>query len=115
MEVAELENLGVELCKSLLNQGYAYIAQRFGYAITFTKAPAAAIKEDFEHSVMEAGGTLESSAFNVTIKAFPNVSPGFINLIECRFFFANSKKEVLAEIIESEAGFYLLEQISCVA
>jgi hypothetical protein len=114
MEAAELENIGTELCQSLLNQNYASIAQRFGYAIAFKKSPATAIKEDFEHSVIESGGVLENSKFNVTVKVFPKGTPGFINLIECRFVFANSDKEVLAEIIENEAGFYL-EQISCVA
>ena len=114
MEVAELENLGEELCRNLLNQDYACIAQKFGYAIAFKKSPAAAIKEDFEHSVIESGGTLENSKFNVAVKVFPSGTVGFVYLIKCRFIFANSEKEVLAEIIENENGFYL-EQISCVA
>lgn len=114
MDVIELENLGIAVCHSLLNQDYANIAQRYGYAIAFEKAPATAIKEDFEHSITKSGGALEYSNLNVTVKTFPSGTPGFINLIECRFIFANSEKEVLVEIIENEAGFYL-EQISCTA
>ncbi len=112
MEVADLENLGVEFCQSLLKQDYASIAQRFGYALAFKQPPATAIKEDFEHSVIESGGTLKNSEFKIIIKFFPKGTPGFISLIECRFVFPDSKKEVLAEIIENEVGFYL-EQISC--
>ncbi len=114
MKIAELKNLGVELCRNLLNRDYISVAQKLGYAIAFEKTHASAIKEDFERSIMESGGMLEHSKISVTVKPFPNGTPGFINLIECRFIFANSSKEVLAEIIENEAGCYL-EQISCVA
>lgn len=114
MEIAELENLGVELCRNLLDRNYESIAQQLGYAIAFEKSVSEAIKEDFERSILESGGTLELSKFDVMVNAFPARTPGFINLIECRFSFVNSNKEVLAEIIENESGCYL-EQISCEA
>jgi hypothetical protein len=99
MEIAELENLGVELCRSLLKRDYISVAQRLGYAIAFETIPAAAIKADFERSILESGGMLEHSKFSVTVKSFPSGTPGFINLIECRFIFANSNKEVLATAV----------------
>lgn len=114
MEIADLENLGEELCCSLLKRDYIGVAQRLGYAIAFERAPDSAIKEDFERSILESGGKLEHSTFSVTVKSFPSGTPGFIHLVECRFFFANSDKEVWAEIIENEVGCYL-EQISCMA
>ena len=114
MELCELESIGIELCRDLLNQDYENIAQRLGYAIAFEKAAAVAIKEDFERSLLESGGTLELANFNVVVRCFSDGTSGFISLIECRFSFDNSNKEVLAEIIQNESGFYL-EQVSCEA
>lgn len=114
MEKVELENMGIELCHSLLERDYMGIAARFGYAISFDRAPQDAIKEDFEDSIRQAGGALELSKFNVIVKSFPSGTPGFIDLIECWFSFPNANQEVLAEIIHNESGCYL-EQISCMA
>lgn len=111
MELCELESIGVELCRDLLNKDYENIAQRLGYAIAFEKSAAVAIKEDFERSLLESGGTLEMAKFNVAVRFFPDGTSGFISLVECKFSFDNSNKEVLAEIIQNESGFYL-EQIS---
>ncbi|MFO1370430.1 MAG: hypothetical protein U1F46_15670 [Marinagarivorans sp.] len=113
MEIAELERLGDTLCMSLLNQDFSDIAQNIAYALQAERPLAVAIKEDFECARTESGGNLELANYSVVIKKFQAGTPGFIHLIECRFTFPNTPKEILVEIIENEAGCYL-EQITSV-
>ena len=113
MEKAELEKIGVKVGKFLIERDYASIAQWLGYALSFSKTVECAIKDDFEESISQSGGILEKSKYQVEVKNFTVGTPGFTNLIEGRFIFTNSKKEVLVEIIHNELGTYL-EQISCV-
>lgn len=113
MEITELENLGVSLCRSLLRSDFTRIAEHLGYALAGEKPSALAIKEDFERSLKESLGSLEYSEYDVVIKSFTRGTPGLVNLVECRFIFPNNPHEISAEIIENECGCYL-EQISCV-
>ncbi|HMU65702.1 MAG TPA: hypothetical protein PKE57_01075 [Cellvibrionaceae bacterium] len=113
MEMEELQKLGEWLCRSLLARDFETIAKNLGYALAGEIPAVDAIKNDFDSALKESGGALECLRYDVAIKPFASGTPGFFNLIECRFAFSNANQEILAEIIENERGCYL-EQISCV-
>ena len=105
--------LAKEACDLLLNENFLALANNFGYALSFGRAPAQAIALDFAESVKKAKPSIPNPKRGISIKYFnPNEIP-LHAVIECVLPIGKDSA-VLVEMVvsENEHGKHItLEQI----
>jgi hypothetical protein len=114
-----LSRLGIEAVGLLLSGDYVELAHRFGYAMTYEREPAEAIKEDFASCIP----SLSLSALDhtkvepsIAVTYFKSNESSLLALVECTVQMGNA--QVLVELVASRGrdGIYLtLEDLNVVA
>lgn len=111
MTIVELNNVGIKVAKLLQIGCFEEVASEYGYAFSFDKDSAIALKEDFEKACNEALGDISTSKFIVKASYFKENEAGLTALIECDFPMEHSTG-VFVELILNLRGLIYLEQIS---
>lgn len=112
-----LSHLGQEVLSLLEQCNYRSLAERFGYALAFAKAPAIAIEEDLNSSIGAFQASLERRPPvlpSISVKYFSSNDSGLFALVECVGFAAKGCPILAELIVTSVAGgkHAALEQIS---
>lgn len=97
-----LSALGEEARALLLRRDFAGLANRFGYALAYDRAPAAAIEADFL-SAVASPLTASSSAQPIGVKYFAPNDTGLFAVVECPVPVADGAA-VLLELIVAGKG-----------
>lgn len=106
--------LGHEVCDSLLKKDFAYLADKFGYAVSFGRQPAHAIAEDLEKCFAEATHSFYPPELCVRIKTLDKNISALCATIECLLPIGQNSA-ALVELVVSEKNnemYITLEQIS---
>ena len=111
--------LGEEAVALLCRGDLDTLARRYGYALSFGRDPARAIRDDLTRSLSEVGATSLASAppaCSTSVKYFQPDGSNLRAVIECLVPTANGA-ELLVELVVSSTGeekHVTLEQISAV-
>jgi len=106
-----LSSFGVEAVGLLLSGNYLELAERFGYAMSYGRAPAEAIKEDFGNYCQSNGSEPHNYAEvvpSIAVKYFnPNQSE-LLAVVECTIQVATGA-QLLVELVATRGsdGIYL--------
>lgn len=114
-----LAGLGDEAARLLSLGEYASLAGLFGYALAYSREPAAAIREDLGACLAETGATtvLPMAKNSASVKYFKPDKSALFALVEC-FMPTDIGAQVLMELIVTTDGsdkHLTLEQLSPVA
>jgi hypothetical protein len=114
-----LTALGVEAIGLLCSGNTDALAERFGYALSYGREPAAAIREELTHCLGEIGATSLVAAPThpaIEVKYFERNDSNLLAVVEC-VVPADNRSEVLVELIvtgDASAPYVTLEHISAV-
>jgi hypothetical protein len=106
-----LSRLGIEAVGLLLSGSYVELAHRFGYAMTYERVPAEAIKEDFASCLQTYGWqALDQTEVepSVVVKYFKPNESALLAVVECTVQM-DAGAQVLLELVASRGsdGIYL--------
>jgi len=116
-ENSTLTTLGLEATDLLLTGRIDALADRFGYALSYGRERADAIREDLALTLNEFGAASLPNATtqpSVDVKYFGPNDTGLVGLIKCRIP-TNTRAHLLIELVLSgdpAAPYVTLEQIS---
>ncbi len=86
LDVDSLGALDLEACNLILQNNYHNLADRFGYAVSFNRAPIDAITSDINRCLNEEGRKAKLSQVidpNITVKYFDPNDSGLFACVEC--------------------------------
>jgi hypothetical protein len=112
-----LSAFGEEARAMLIRHDYSGLANRFGYALAFDRAPAAAIETDFLSAVASPHNVRSDTYPPTVVKYFGPNDTGLFAVVECSIQVAEGAT-VLLELVVSGKGeekHITLEDISGVA
>ncbi len=78
-----LSTFGEEARALLMQQDYSALANRFGYALAYDRAPSAAIEADFLSAVASPHKVTSGTHKPVTVKYFKPNDTGLFAVVEC--------------------------------
>jgi len=108
---------GKEAVAMLMQQDYASLAKRFGYALTHGREPAAAIEEDYQRAAATPFEATQEMLSSVKVKYFAPNSSGLFAVVECVVPVAE-KSAILLELVvtgSTDEKHITVEDISSVA
>lgn len=114
---ASLLHLGREVVSLLENRDFHSLGDRFGYAFSFERSPAAAIEEEMGFCIAEYRVLSEKKTPvlpSMIVKYFKQNSSNLFAVVEC-VFVASEGCPILAELIvtsSAEEKFVTLEEVS---
>ncbi|WP_386071293.1 hypothetical protein ACFJIW_11850 [Tahibacter sp. UC22_41] len=111
-----LADLGTRAAGLLRSGDFDTLADQFGYAVSFERDPASAIREDLSSSLAELGAPALGSSPSppASVSYFESHADGLCALVEQRIPASNGR-QVLLELVVSAQGIekhVVLEQIS---
>ena len=116
-EISFLTALGVEAIGLLSSGNIDALAERFGYALSYGRTPAAAIREDLALCLSKIGAVslaLTPTQPSVAVKFFGPNDPPLLAVVEC-LVLADNRAELLVELVvtgDGSAAYVTLEDIS---
>ena len=78
-----LSTFGEEACAMLMQHDYSGLANRFGYALAYDRAPAAAIETDFLSAVASSHNVVSDAHPSIVVKYFAPNDTGLFAVVEC--------------------------------
>lgn len=114
---ATLAALGEEASAMLLRHDFSDLAERFGYAVSFDRAAAAAIESDYLSAIASPNREVAVRSVEVEVKYFAPNDTGLYAAVEC-VLPVPGEASINLELIVTGTGiekFVTLEGISGVA
>ena len=101
----------------LMKHDYSGLANRFGYALAYDRAPAAAIETDFSRAVASLHSVVSDAKPSVVVKYFTPNDTGLFAVVECTVPVADGASILLELIVtgKEEERHITVEDISGVA
>ena len=112
-----LSAFGEEACAMLMQHDYPGLANRFGYALAYDRAAAAAIETDFLSAVASPHNVVSDEHLSIVVKYFAPNDTGLFAVVECTVPVADGATILLDLIVtgDGEAKHITIEGISGVA
>jgi hypothetical protein len=112
-----LASFGKEAVAMLMQQDYASLASRFGYALAYGRVLAAAIEEDYKRAAATPFEPTPDTQSSVKVKYFAPNSSGLFAVVECVVPVAEQSAVLLELVVtgNTEEKHITVEGISGVA
>ena len=117
IDVKSLSAFGEEARAMLMRHDYSGLANRFGYALAYDRAPSAAIEADFLFAVASPHKVESCARPQVVVKYFAPNDTGLFAVVECTVPVADGATVLLELIVagKGEEKHITVEDISGVA
>lgn len=101
----------------LMQHDYSRLANRFGYALAYDRAPAAALETDFLNAVASPRNVVSDTHPSIVVKYFAPNDTGLLAVVECTVPVAAGASVLLELIVtgKGEERHITVEDISGVA